>query len=71
LWQSVTVSNVLEPKLNSEIVLIHDDARLPSSQHVTQRLIQLFKLDIFEHPPCRSDQAPDNFFLSSELKDWP
>ncbi|XP_035231573.1 histone-lysine N-methyltransferase SETMAR-like [Stegodyphus dumicola] len=55
--------------LTSGIVLIHDNAR-PHSARVTQRLLQQFQWDIFEHPPYNPDLAPSDFHLFHELKQW-
>ncbi|KFM68784.1 Histone-lysine N-methyltransferase SETMAR, partial [Stegodyphus mimosarum] len=63
------IQNKRRGLLTSGIVLIHDNDR-PHSVRVTQRLLQQFQWDIFEHPPYSSDLAPSDFHLFPELKLW-
>lgn len=63
------IQNKRRGMLTSGIVLIHDNAR-PHTARVTQRLLQQFQWDIFEHPPYSPDLAPSDFHLFPELKQW-
>ncbi|XP_035231708.1 histone-lysine N-methyltransferase SETMAR-like [Stegodyphus dumicola] len=63
------IQNKRRGMLTSGIVLIHDNA-CPHSARVTQRLLQQFQWDIFEHPPYSPDKAPSDFHLFLELKQW-
>ena len=53
--------------LECGVCLLHDKAR-PHSTHVTTALLEKFKLDILDHPPCSLDLAPSEFHLFLRLK---
>ncbi|XP_035212343.1 histone-lysine N-methyltransferase SETMAR-like [Stegodyphus dumicola] len=63
------IQNKRRGMLTSGIVLMHDNA-CPHSARVTQRLLQQFQSDIFEHPPYSPDLTPSDFHLFPELKQW-
>ncbi|KFM80042.1 Histone-lysine N-methyltransferase SETMAR, partial [Stegodyphus mimosarum] len=63
------IQNKRRGMLTSGIVLIHDNARAHSAR-VTQRLLQQFQWDIFEHPPYTPDLASSDFHLFPKLKQW-
>lgn len=63
------IQNKRRGMLTSGIVLIHDNAR-PHSAAATQRLLQQFQWDIFDHPPYSPDLAPSDFHLFPDLKKW-
>lgn len=63
------IQNKRRGMLTSGIVLIHDNAR-PHTAAVTQRLLQHFQWEIFDHPAYSPDLAPSDYHLFPELKQW-
>jgi len=53
--------------LSRGVCLFHDNAP-PHSTHVTSALLEKFKLNILDHPPCSLDFAPSDFHLFLRLK---
>lgn len=56
------IQNKRRGKLTAGVVLIHDNAR-PHTAGATQRLLEQFGWDIFDHPPYSPDLAPCDFHL--------
>lgn len=64
-----SIQNKRRRMLSFGIILIHDNAR-PHTAGVTQRLLEQFQWDIFDHPPYSPDLAPSDFHLFPGRNIW-
>ncbi|GFT58728.1 mariner Mos1 transposase [Trichonephila clavipes] len=63
------VQNKRRRQLTSKILLLHDNVR-PHTANCTQELLNLFKWEVFPHPPYSPYLAPSDFHLFLRMKNW-
>jgi hypothetical protein len=55
--------------LTSGIVRLHEKAR-PDTAARTRKLLEQFNWELFDHPPCSPDTAPNDYHLFTYLNNW-
>jgi len=61
------IQNKRRGLLSSGVVLLHDNSS-PHTARQTTALLQQFRWDIMDHPPCSPDFAPSNYHLFLHIK---
>jgi hypothetical protein len=70
LWNTKKICRAIQNDglLTSGVVFLHDV--LPATAARTWELLEHFRWELFDHPPCSHDLTPSDYHLFTSLKNW-